>query len=141
MKNSGLLRRFGAIFYDFLLVFALLMFVSTLFLIGRGGEAVEPYTLPHQITSFAVIYVFLVGFWSRSGSTLGMLAWGLRVETPDGKAPSIRAASIRFAAAILSWIPLGLGFLWQLWDKDQLAWHDRLSGTRLRHYPKPGTQS
>ena len=40
------------------------------------------------------------------------------------------------SAAILSWAPLGLGFLWQLWDKDKLAWHDRLSGTRLRHYPK-----
>jgi uncharacterized RDD family membrane protein YckC len=45
-------------------------------------------------------------------------------------------ASLRFFAAILSWLPAGLGFWWQLWDKDKLAWHDRLSGTRLRHYPK-----
>jgi len=137
MKNSTLMRRLGAISYDTLLVIALLMFVSTLFLINRGGEAVEPYTLPHQITLLVVIYVFFVGFWSRSGSTLGMLAWGLRVETADGKVPSITMASVRFIAAIVSWIPLGLGFLWQLWDKDQLTWHDRLSRTRLRHYPKP----
>jgi len=137
MKNSTLLRRIGAIIYDTLLVIALLMFVSTLFLINRGGEAVEPYTLPHQITLLIVIHVFFVGFWSRSGSTLGMLAWGLRVETADGSAPSITMASVRFIAAIVSWIPLGLGFLWQLWDKDQLTWHDRLSGTQLRHYPKP----
>lgn len=136
MKNSTLLRRLGAILYDTLLVIALLMFVSTIFLINRGGEAVEPYTLPHQITLLVVIYVFFVGFWSRTGSTLGMLAWGLRVETADGKAPSIAVASVRFMAAIASWIPLGLGFLWQLWDKDQLTWHDRLSGTRLRYYPK-----
>ena len=136
MKNSTLLRRLGAILYDTLLVIALLMFVSTIFLINRGGEAVEPSTLPHQITLLVVIYVFFAGFWSRTGSTLGMLAWGLRVETLDGKAPSLSVASIRFIAAIASWIPLGLGFLWQLWDKDQLTWHDRLSGTRLRHYPK-----
>ena len=136
MKNSTLMRRLGAISYDTLLVIALLMFVSTLFLINRGGEAVEPYTLPHQITLLVVIYVFFVGFWSRSGSTLGMLAWGLRVETADGSAPSITMASVRFIAAIVSWISLGLGFLWQLWDKDQLTWHDRLSRTRLRHYPK-----
>lgn len=136
MKNSTLLRRLGAILYDTLLVIALLMFVSTIFLINRGGEAVEPYTLPHQITLLVVIYVFFVGFWSRTGSTLGMLAWRLRVETADGKAPSIAVASVRFMAAIASWIPLGLGFLWQLWDKDQLTWHDRLSGTRLRYYPK-----
>ncbi|MDH3351948.1 MAG: RDD family protein [Gammaproteobacteria bacterium] len=136
MTNSGLLRRFGAIIYDTLLIIALLMLVTYFFLLGRGGEPLEPYTLPHQITLFVVIYAFFAGFWSRSGSTLGMLAWGLRVETPDGRAPSVSAATIRFFAAMLSWLPFGLGFFWQLWDKEQLTWHDRLSGTRLRYYPK-----
>jgi uncharacterized RDD family membrane protein YckC len=31
---------------------------------------------------------------------------------------------------------LGLGFLWVLYDRDKLAWHDRLSGTRLVRLPK-----
>ena len=136
MKNSSLLRRLGAILYDSLLIFALLMLVTTIFLIPRGGEAVEPYTVTHQITSFAIIYAFFVGFWSRSGSTLGMQSWGLRVETADGEVPTFARASMRFFAAILSWTAVGLGFLWQLWDSEQLAWHDRLSGTRLRYYPK-----
>jgi len=136
MKNATLLRRLGAILYDSLLIFALLMLVTTIFLIRRGGEAVEPYTLTHQITSFAVIYAFFVGFWSKSGSTLGMRSWGVRVETPAGDIPTFMTASIRFFAAILSWLPAGLGFIWQLWDKEQLTWHDRLSGTRLVHYPK-----
>ena len=138
MKNASLLRRLGAIMYDALLVVALLMMATTFFLISRGGEAVEPYTLTHQITSLAVVYVFFVGSWIRSGSTLGMLAWGLRAETPTGEKPNFAQASLRFFAAILSWLPAGLGFIWQLWDKDQLTWHDRLSGTRLRYYPKPG---
>ena len=137
MKKSGLLRRFGAILYDSILVAALLILATALFLIVRGGEAVDPYTLPHQITLLMVIIVFFVAFWSRSGSTLGMLAWGLRVETSNSDTPSVGQASLRFFAAILSWLPLGLGFLWQLWDKDRLTWHDRISGTRLMHYPKP----
>ena len=137
MKNASLLRRFGAILYDSLLIFALLMLVTTIFLIPRGGEAVEPYTVTHQITSFAVIFGFFVGFWSKSGSTLGMQAWGLRVETHAGEIPTFTVACMRFFAAMLSWLPAGLGFIWQLWDKDQLTWHDRLSGTRLRYYPKP----
>lgn len=136
VKNSGLLRRLAAILYDTLLVVALLMLTTTFFLIGRGGEALDPYTLPHQITSLAVIYAFFVGFWTRKGSTLGMLAWGLRVETSEGEIPSLGKASLRFAVAILSWAAVGLGFLWQLWDREQLTWHDRLSGTCLRHYPK-----
>jgi uncharacterized RDD family membrane protein YckC len=36
----------------------------------------------------------------------------------------------------VSLIPFGLGFLWQLWDKDKLTWHDRIAGTRMLHYPK-----
>jgi uncharacterized RDD family membrane protein YckC len=65
-----------------------------------------------------------------------MQSWGLQLETPDGSVPRIGTASIRFAAAIVSWIPLGLGYFWQLWDKDRLTWHDRISKTRIVHYPK-----
>ncbi len=66
-----------------------------------------------------------------------MQSWGLRVETSERQAPSVGRATVRFVAAVLSWLPLGLGFFWQLWDKDSLTWHDRISGTRLMYYPKP----
>jgi uncharacterized RDD family membrane protein YckC len=69
-----------------------------------------------------------------------MQSWGLQLETASGEIPSFTAASLRFFAAIVSWAPAGLGFLWSLWDKDNLAWHDRISGTRLVYYPKPGKQ-
>ena len=55
----------------------------------------------------------------------------------DGGRPTFASASVRFIAAIISWAPCGLGFLWQLWDPDKLTWHDRISGTRIVHYPKP----
>jgi uncharacterized RDD family membrane protein YckC len=133
--TAGLLRRLGAILYDTILLIALLMFASAPFVI-YAGDAVAPHTLTYPLTLLAVTYLFFVGFWSRRGSTLGMLAWGLRVETPDGQLASLSQASIRYFAAIISWLPLGLGFLWQLWDKDRRTWHDRLSNTRLAHYPK-----
>jgi uncharacterized RDD family membrane protein YckC len=142
MKNSGLLRRLAAIIYDTLLVLALLFLVTIPFIAVRGGEPVEANdNLLYQACIALVVFLFFTGFWSRSGRTLGMQSWGLRVETPDGKIPNLAQASIRFFAAILSWAALGLGFLWQLWDKDQLTWHDRISGTRLRHYPKPAKKS
>lgn len=137
VNNSGLLRRLGAILYDSLLIFALLMLVTTIFLIPRGGDPVETDSnLLYQACVALVIFLFFTGFWSKSGSTLGMQSWGLRVETADGEVPTFAKASLRFFAAILSWAALGLGFLWQLWDSEKLTWHDRLSGTRLRYYPK-----
>ena len=136
-NQCGLLRRFAAILYDTLLVLSLFFLATIPFVAMRGGEPVEVgENLVYRITLALVVYAFFVGFWTRSGRTLGMQSWGLRLETPNGEPPTVGAASIRFLAALLSWLPLGLGFLWQLWDKERLTWHDRLSRTRLVHYPK-----
>ena len=126
----------GAVLYDTLLVLAL-MFIATLpFIAVRGGEPVESGDPVYRLVMFLVAWLFYAVFWSRYGRTLGLQSWRLRIEAADGGKPTFAAASLRFLAAIVSWLPLGLGFWWQLWDKDQLAWHDRLSGTRLRYYPK-----
>jgi uncharacterized RDD family membrane protein YckC len=42
----------------------------------------------------------------------------------------------RLASALLSLLPLGLGFFWILVDRDRRAWHDRLSRTRIVVVPK-----
>jgi len=141
MQNAGLMRRFAAIIYDMLLVAALLFIATIPFIALRGGEPVEvgDNTL-YRVVLIIVVYGFFIGFWTRSGRTLGMQSWGLQLETASGEIPSFAAASLRFFAASVSWAPAGLGFLWSLWDKDNLAWHDRISGTRLVYYPKPGKQ-
>lgn len=140
-RNATLTRRLAAVFYDSLLLFALFMLATTPFVAGRHGELVSPGTLSHQLTLLAVAYAYFVGFWSRRGGTTGMVAWRLRVESRDGGLPSLRQATVRFLAAIVSFAAFGLGFLWSLWDREGLAWHDRLSGTRLVHYPKPGNSA
>lgn len=136
VKPASLWRRLGAIFYDGLLAFALLALVTLPFIAARAGEAVDPGFLPYQLILLATMFLFFVGFWSGYGRTLGMQSWRLRIELPGGGRPGLAAASLRFFAAILSWLPLGLGFWWSLCDSEGLAWHDRLSGTRLIHYPK-----
>lgn len=137
MKNASLLRRFGAMIYDGLLVFATLALGTVPFIAMRAGEAVDPGSLIYQITMFALTYAFFVGFWYHYGRTLGMQSWGVQIENAEGQSPSIAQCTIRYFGALLSWLLLGAGYLWQLVDKDGLSLHDRLSGTRLRHYPKP----
>ena len=137
MQNTHLIRRIAAMLYDGLLVLALLFIATLPFIALRGGEPVEGNeNLVYRAVLGLVIYVFFVGFWMRSGRTLGMQSWRLQLETTHGGEISLAAASIRFFAAIVSWLPAGLGFLWSLWDKDRLTWHDRLSGTHIVYYPK-----
>lgn len=141
MTNASLWRRLGAILYDALLMLALL-FATTVPLVAlHDSQPVEAGNVLYRALLVAVTYAFLVGFWYRYGRTLGMQSWGLRIETPRGTRPSLSQCSVRFLTAILSWIPLGLGYLWQLVDRDGLSWHDRLSGTRLRYYPKPDSKA
>lgn len=137
MQNTGLGRRIAAMLYDGLLVLALSILTTLAFIGVRGGEAVEPDdNYLFQLTLAVVIFLFFVGFWTKSGRTLGMQSWRLQLRTAEGNTPTLGAATLRFFAALLSWAPLGLGFLWQLWDKDKLTWHDRISKTRLVYYPK-----
>ncbi len=136
MEEATLQRRLGAMIYDGLLLLAILFAVTLPLVALRDGEPVESGNLLYQVLLVATAYVFFVGFWWRYGRTLGMQSWRLRIEAPNGGQPSLSACSLRFATAVLSWLPFGLGFLWQLVDRDKLSWHDRLSGTRLRYYPK-----
>jgi uncharacterized RDD family membrane protein YckC len=140
MQNTGLLRRLAAIIYDSLLLVALWFLATVPFVAVKGGESIEagsgPLYFLYQLTLLLVAYGFFVGFWRHRGRTLGMQSWGLQLQTADGNLPSLGAATIRFFAAVISWLPLGLGFLWQIWDADHLAWHDRLSKTRLVYYPR-----
>ena len=140
MQNATLIRRMAAMLYDSLLVFAclvMLAIISTAYLDGESVYAGGPvYVVAYNIIRFSIIFLFFVLYWSRGGRTLGMQSWRLQLETMDGERASLGAATIRFFAALLSWAPAGLGFFWSLWDKDGLAWHDRISKTHLVYYPK-----
>ena len=138
---ASLLRRLGAMFYDGLLLLAVLMVATGLFLPLTGGEAISPRDNPGlELAYRAVLVLLTVGFfgvfWTRRGQTLGMASWRVRVERDDGALLSWSDTLRRLAAALLSWLPLGLGFLWVLVDPQRRAWHDRLSRTRVVVVPK-----
>ncbi|MGB1110319.1 MAG: RDD family protein [Gammaproteobacteria bacterium] len=134
---TGFFRRLGVIFYDSILLFAVLFFSVGLLMIAVNNEAVasgNPF-----MTAFVLLVslLFFGWFWTHGGQTLGMQTWRVKIESADGGPVSLKQAVIHFAASLLSWSALGLGFLWILLDSEKCAWHDRLAGTRLRHYPKP----
>jgi uncharacterized RDD family membrane protein YckC len=134
--TAGLFRRLAALFYDALLLAALLMFATWLVLPLTGGEAIAAESprwgmLGYRLLLVAVIVAYFGLFWTRGGQTLGMLAWKIRVVRANGARLRWRDVFLRLAAAVLSWLPAGLGYLWILVDRGRLAWHDRLSATRV----------
>ncbi len=137
-KPAGILRRFAAILYDSLLLVAIL-FVAALPLpaIPEALRTALLGRLAVQLYLLAVGILFFAWFWVHGGQTLGMRAWRLKVVTDPGGAPlNWRNALTRALLALISWVCLGVGFLWALWDPQRRAWHDRGSRTRLIVLPK-----
>ncbi len=136
VPRAGRARRLGAVFYDSLLLAALLMLVSFVYipLVGRilPPAVSRPF---YQLLLLAVSYAYFAGFWVRGGQTLGLRTWKLRLIGRDGGPVTWSRATWRFLAAMFSWLCLGLGFLWVVVDPEKLAWHDRLSNTRLVRLP------
>ena len=130
-QRVGLFRRLAVMFYDSLLL------VAVLFAASLPVVAPLKITLDSPLYPFFVAYIHLVTFlyfgwfWTHGRQSLGMKTWGVRIETFAGAPIGWKEAFIRYVGAILSWLPLGAGFLWSLVDPQRLAWHDRLSRTRL----------
>jgi len=63
------------------------------------------------------------------GHTLGKRLLRLRVISSSGRAPGPVGGCLRFVTMLLSLLPVGLGWLWCLFDRERRALHDHLSGT------------
>ena len=112
---AGLGRRLAALLYDALLLLALWMIATAAFLPFTGGEAVRwrdsaSLFLLHKLVMAAIVVVFYGVFWTRQGHTLGMASWRLRVERNDGTLLTWADTLRRLMAAVLSWLPAGLGW-------------------------------
>jgi len=82
--------------------------------------------------TFAIVYLqYFALFTIFGGTTPGMMMRGLQVVSLSGEPPTPRQMLLRSAGYILSAGTFFLGFLWAMWDEDELTWHDRLSGTHL----------
>ena len=83
-------------------------------------------------TTLAIVYLqYFALFTIFGGTTPGMMMRGLQVVSFSGEPPTPRQMLLRSAGYILSAGTFFLGFLWVMWDEDELTWHDRLSRTHL----------
>ncbi|HSN70570.1 MAG TPA: RDD family protein [Steroidobacteraceae bacterium] len=139
--TATLPRRLGAMLYDALLIVALWMVVTAILLPLTGGEAITPRSVGwleglYQLLLVSVVVFFFGYSWTRTGQTVGMAAWRLKLVRAEGGLPSWRDTLRRLAAALISAAAFGLGYVWVVFDRDRLAWHDRFSGTKVVLLPK-----
>lgn len=138
LPHCSLSRRLAAIFYDALLLVAVLVAASfpPVLLFTSGENTPAAWTPLFRIYLITVSFLFFGWFWTHGGQTLGMRVWRIRVQTRKGYGITWWQAMLRFVVAIASWACIGLGFIWSLFDKEKMTWHDRYSESVLVVLPK-----
>lgn len=134
------LIKLGACFiYDALTVVAL-CFVSALvviILIGDASYGLKRYLL--QVVLWLAIGIYFVWCWKKTGQTLAMKTWQLKLVSKDGQLLPLNLAMARYVLSTLSLVLFGLGFLWAMVDRDHLYLHDRLLNTHIIYVPRDTT--
>lgn len=144
--RAGLFRRLASLLYDGSIVGAIWMLIGFIVQLAVGPDTsqlvdgrVQTDPVLGNILFFLMVASctgFFLWFWTRSGQTVGMLAWRIKVVDRNGEAISVRQAGIRFLLAWPAFFALGLGYLWLLVDAEGDALHDKISGTRVVVLPK-----
>jgi len=125
---ASLIKQLAAILYDSLLIFAVLFFASAIVIIFNQGVAIESSPWFSLYLLFT-LFTFYAWFWNKSGQTLGMRVWKIRIVSESGGNPGWGACYLRLISALLSILCFGLGYWWRLFRP--YTWHDRLSQTSI----------
>ena len=133
--KPSLARRLAAIFYDSILLLALLILFSLPWVMVAKTFNFETVWGLRLISVF-LITTFYLYFWRTKQQTLGMTTWRIKLVDSNGNIANTAQCLTRLIAALFSLACFGLGFLWALVDQDQMTWHDRLSKTELILIPK-----
>ena len=136
LPPASFLARIAAMIYESLLVTAV-VFVASFIIIPVIGEMHAPWQRHlYQVYILVVLFAYFSAFWLRSGQTLAMKTWRIRLVNQTGAPLTLKQAALRFVLALLGLLLAGMGFWWALFDRDQQFLHDRIAGTRLIHVPR-----
>ena len=134
MQSAGFLKRILALVYDSLLIGAIVLVLSLLLVFVNSGYP-ESGSFVSFIQFFILVFagpIFYSYFWiANKGQTTGMQAWKIQLVTVDETELNIKKTMLRCLISTISFACFGMGYLWVLYDKDNLSWSDILTKTKV----------
>tara|TARA_Y100001970_G_C14194323_1_gene837175 strand:+ start:1362 stop:1778 length:417 start_codon:yes stop_codon:yes gene_type:complete len=134
MNSAGFLKRILALIYDSLLIAAIII-VASLLLVFINGEYPKPGTLLSVIQFLISILVgplFYSYFWlTNDGQTTGMQAWKIKLVSSNESKLNMKQTYLRCLISVISFLFIGIGYFWILFNKNNLSWSDIATKTRV----------
>jgi uncharacterized RDD family membrane protein YckC len=116
---APLRRRLASLVYEALLLFGIAFGVAMVYGIAIGQHHALQGRRGLESAQFFVFGLYFVWCWTRSGQTLPMQTWKLKLVAADGGPVSYGRALLRYLLAWLWCLP-GLAAVWLLgWEHDK----------------------
>ena len=165
LTTPSLRRRLAAFVYEGVLLFGVVMVPGLIYAVLTRQTHALTGTRGLQWSVFLVVGAYFVLCWSRTGQTLAMQTWRVRLVDQAGGRVSVQRATMRyllawmwFAPALLTLHFTGLrgsgvtvfaallagvlGYAALAWLlPDRQYWHDAVCRTRLVNWQPPPRQS
>jgi uncharacterized RDD family membrane protein YckC len=160
MVTPGVARRLACFIYEGVLLFGVVMAAGLIYGVVTQQRHALAGKLGLQLFVFVVVGLYFVWFWTRSGQTLAMQTWQVRLVTREGAAVKRLRALCRYLLAWLWFVPglatlylTGLHGGWPAFGvlaagvlayaglawlhPDRQYWHDAVCRTRLVTWQLP----
>lgn len=157
--TPGIWRRLAAFLYEGVLLFGVVTIAGLAYSVLTDQRHALQGSIGMQAVLFVVLALYFGWFWTRSGQTLAMQTWHIRVVTADGRPLSRLRALCRYLLSWLWFLPalsllaiIGVTGAWPFigtlcagvllyallarLHPDRQFLHDRLCGTRLVSVPR-----
>ena len=88
-------------------------------------------SIPYFLVVFCLTFGYFTLFHFLAGQTPGKMLTSVQVETITGESLAFSQAFMRSIGGLIQVLPVGLGYLTVLINKEGRGWNDQLAGTRL----------
>lgn len=122
----SLLKLGACLLYEVLTIVALVFVSAGLFIMIAGDASHDIKRLLLQLFLWLVLGAYFIRCWIKTGQTLAMQAWKLRLVNEQSQLLTMQQAIARYLLTTLSMTFFGVGFLWAIVDKNNQFLHDRL---------------
>ncbi|WP_461537503.1 RDD family protein [Spongorhabdus nitratireducens] len=92
----------------------------------------EQRNIIRDLSTILCIVYFVIFEGSNIKNSIGKALLGVRVVHTDGEPLTFRTSAKRNVVKFVALLPAGLGFLYPLFNKERLFYHDKVAGTRVR---------
>jgi uncharacterized RDD family membrane protein YckC len=154
-------RRVVVMLYESIVLAAILLIAALPFVVIAGDASAGWHRALLQTYLLSVLAGYFCHFWLKTGQTLAMQTWHVKLVAVTGVL-SWRRALGRFALVAVLFLPVAMqlvlftkyrsAYPWLPWlllpalasilyarfDADKQFWHDKIVGTRLVQVPKGG---